>query len=137
MDGYGKRVLVVDDDAGCRDLVVAQLEQEGYAVQTAGDGLAGLEKMRWRHFDAVIADCRMPGLSGTAFIEFSKIAWPDIPVILLTGDFTCLANDAGNIEAVACIRKPYEAVMLLSVLRSVTQSVSTDRAACAMVEMRR
>jgi CheY-like chemotaxis protein len=43
MDGYGKRTLVVDEDAGCRALVEAQLEREGYAVQTACDGVAGFK----------------------------------------------------------------------------------------------
>jgi PleD family two-component response regulator len=46
IDGYGKRILVNDDDADCRALVEAQLEQEGYAVQTACDGVAGLDEVR-------------------------------------------------------------------------------------------
>lgn len=84
MDGYGKRILVVDDDVGCRALVEAQLEQEGYAVQTACDGVAGLDEMRKRRFDAVITDCRMPGFIGHEFAGICGIAWPDIPLILLT-----------------------------------------------------
>lgn len=35
MDGYGKRVLIIDDGSGCRALLEAQLAQEGYAVYTA------------------------------------------------------------------------------------------------------
>ena len=35
MDGYGKRIRVIDEDADRRALLEAQLEQEGYAVQTA------------------------------------------------------------------------------------------------------
>ena len=41
MNGYGKRILVVNEDADRRALLEAQLEQEGYAVQTACDGVAG------------------------------------------------------------------------------------------------
>lgn len=134
MDGYGKRILVVDDDAGGRSLLVEQLEQEGYAVQTAGDGLTGLEKTRWRHFDAVIANCRMPGLSGVEFLEFSNIVWPDTPVILLAGDLTYWADYGGEFDRAVCIRKPYEATLLLSVLRSVTASILADHEAWSVAD---
>ena len=61
MDGYGKRILVIGDDDDCQALLEAQLEQEGYAVQTACDGVAGLvDEMRKRRFDAVITDGHMP-----------------------------------------------------------------------------
>jgi CheY-like chemotaxis protein len=46
MDEYGKGILVVDEDAGLRAVLRAQLEQEGYAVQTACDGVAGTDEMR-------------------------------------------------------------------------------------------
>jgi DNA-binding response OmpR family regulator len=46
MDGYGKRIRVIDEDADRRALLEAQLEQEGYAVQTACDGVAGADEMR-------------------------------------------------------------------------------------------
>lgn len=133
MDGYGKRILVVDEDAGCRALVEAQLEHEGYAVQTASDGVAGLDEMRKRRFDAVITDCRMPGFIGHEFAGFCRIAWPDIPLIILTGDFNFLTDYADEFDAAVCIRKPYEAAMLLSVLRTVIQPVSTAQATFFMV----
>lgn len=136
MDGYGKRILVVDDDAGCRALLEAQLGQEGYAVQTVSDGLAGLDEMRKRRFDAVIADGHMPGLSGLEFAEFSGIAWPDTPVILLSADLNYLMEYADERGAVACIRKPYEASMLLSVLRTATQPASADQATFPVVQMK-
>jgi len=37
MDGYGKRILLIDDDARCRALLEHQLGQEGYVVQSACD----------------------------------------------------------------------------------------------------
>ena len=136
MDGYGKRILVVDDDAGCRALVEAQLEQEGYVVQTACDGVAGLDEMRKRRFDAVIADGHMPGFSGHEFAGFCGIAWPDTPIIILTGDLNSLTDYADEVDAAVCIRKPYEATMLLSVLGAVTQPVSTEQATFSMAQMK-
>jgi CheY-like chemotaxis protein len=136
MDGYGKRILVIDDDAGCRAVLEAQLEKEGYAVRTAGDGLEGLHEMHTRRFDAVIADCRMPGLTGIEFAELCRISWPDTPIILLSGDpnyFTQYAEESG---AVACIHKPYEATLLLSVLRLATQHVSSDQGRSLPAQMK-
>ena len=86
MDGYGKRILVVDEDAGCRALVEAQLDPEGYAVQTARDGGAGLTEMRKWRFDAVIAAGHMPGSSaansqgsaGSRGLTLQSFSFPEI-----------------------------------------------------------
>ena len=135
MGGYRKRILVVDEDAGCRALVEAQLEQEGYAVQTACDGVAGLHEMRKGRFDAVIADGHMPGFIGHEFAGFCGIARPDTPVILLSGDLTSVTDYADEVGAVACIRKPYEAAMLLSVLCIATQPAPTEQATFPVAQM--
>jgi CheY-like chemotaxis protein len=124
MDGYGKRILVVDDDAACRALVEAQLEQEGYAVHTACDGVAGLDALQQRRFAAVITDGHMPGLHGLELVRFCKIAWPDTPVILLSGDLNEVTDCDNDVAAAACLRKPYEAAMLLRTLRTVTHQAS-------------
>jgi len=128
MDGYGKRILVVNEDAGRRALLEAQLEQEGYAVQTACDGVAGADEMRKRRFEAVIADGHMPGFSGHEFAEFCRSAWPVTPVILLSGGRIDVTDHTDEGDSAACLRKPFEAAMLLSVLRTVTQPVSTEQA---------
>ncbi len=91
--------------------------------------------MRKRRFEAVITDCRMPGFIGHEFAGFCGIAWPDPPLIILTGDLNSLTGYADEFDAVACILKPYEAAMLLSVLRTVTQPVSTEYATFSMAQM--
>ena len=126
MDGYGKRVLVIDDGNGCRALLEAQLAQEGYAVHTAYFGIAGLpDVVRNRRFDAVIADNHMPGFTGREFAKYCRITWPDTPLILLMQDRNSLTDYAAESNAAAYIPTPYEADMLLSVLRRVMQPVST------------
>jgi CheY-like chemotaxis protein len=128
MDGYGKRILVVDGDVGRRARLEVQLEQEGYAVQSACDGVAGAEEMRKRHFDAVIADSHMQGFGGIEFAECCKVAWPGTPIILFSSDLNHTTDNAGDVDGAARIRKPYEAAMLLRVLHTATQSVSTEQA---------
>jgi two-component system OmpR family response regulator len=135
MDGYGRRILVIDDDGGYRVLLEHQLEQEGYVVQSACDGRAGLEEMGKRRFDAVIADGHMPGLSGLEFAEYSRIAWPKTPVILLSVDPGCFADHRDRSGGVACLHKPYDCTLLLSVLRTAIQQASCDHTAFSMTQM--
>lgn len=135
MDGYGKRILVIEGDDGCRTLLEAQLEQESYAVQTACDGLAGLDKMRTRRFDAVIADSHMPGLNGLEFSEFCGITWPGTPIIFVSSDPSDLTDTAERYDAVARVRKPYEATLLLSLLHTATRPVSANQATFPIAQM--
>ena len=135
MDGYGKRILVVNKDAGRRALLEAQLEQEGYVVQMACDGVAGADEMRKRHFEAVIADGHMPGFSDHEFAEFCRSAWPVTPVILFSGDLIYVMDYTDEDDAAACLRGPFEAAMLLSVLRTVIQPVLTEQGAFFRAQM--
>jgi DNA-binding response OmpR family regulator len=104
MDGYGKRILVIDKDVGRRAFLEAKLEEEGYAVQTACDGVAGTDEMRKRHFDAVIADGHRSGFRGIEFAKYCRTAWPDTLVILFTKDLNCTTNNEGEVDAASiCI----------------------------------
>ena len=60
----GKRILVVEDDPGAIRLVSYTLEQEGYEVITALNGLEGLKKARADKPDLLILDVMLPGLDG-------------------------------------------------------------------------
>lgn len=89
--------------------------------------------MRKRHFDAVIlVDGHMPGFSDHEFAEFCRSAWPVTPVILFSGDLIYVMDYTDEVDAAACLRGPFEAAMLLSVLRIVTQPVSTEQATFSM-----
>ena len=60
-----RRVLVVDDDRGIRDLLRFMLESDGYTVETANDGVAGLEALtRTNEIWIVLLDINMPRMSG-------------------------------------------------------------------------
>ena len=133
MDGYGKRILVVEEDPSCRALLEVQLEQEGYAVYAACDGVAGTEEMRKRRFDAVIADGHMPGFSGIEFAKFCRVSWPDTLVILLTRDLNCTTNNEGEVDA-ASMSMPCHTTQLLSLLRTATPPVSIEQATFSMAQ---
>ncbi len=81
-----KSILIVDDSAVIRDALSFRLEMEGFEVQTAGNGLEGLEKVQNTQFDTIIADVNMPKIHGYDFIKAirKKENYHDVPVIILT-----------------------------------------------------
>jgi CheY-like chemotaxis protein len=87
MSGTGKRVLVVDDEADVRGYLRTALEDEGFQVETAADGLEALEKVRRRPPDLISLDLVMPQHSGAKFYrELRKDKeLARIPVLIVTG----------------------------------------------------
>jgi two-component system, chemotaxis family, chemotaxis protein CheY len=127
MDGYGKRVLVVDDNEDVQYLLARLLEHAGYNVHLAADGLRALHEMKKRHFDAVITDYHMPRMNGREFMVLSRVVWPNTPIIFLSADTGDLADHVIEQGAFAWVRKPYEAQHLLSLLRSAMQQSPEER----------
>jgi two-component system OmpR family response regulator len=80
----GQKVLVVDDEAGIRDLLVDVLGMSGYAVTATEDGLRAFNTLKNEKFDIVIADVNMPQLDGYGLIERMRESGDMTPVILLT-----------------------------------------------------
>lgn len=85
-------ILIVDDDASQRRLIEFWLKEEGYSVVTASDGNAGLQTFENKSPALVVADIRMPGLSGLDLLTRIKSVNSDTPVILITAFAT--VNDA-------------------------------------------
>jgi CheY-like chemotaxis protein len=82
-----RRILLVDDDPGIREVARTVLEMVGgYEVETAASGLEGLEKARTSPPDAIVLDVMMPGLDGpgTFTLLQEQPETRDVPVILLT-----------------------------------------------------
>lgn len=82
-----KRILVVDDEADVRGYLRAALEDAGFAVETAVDGLDALEKVRANPPDLISLDLVMPRHSGARFYrEMQKDkSLAHIPVLIVTG----------------------------------------------------
>jgi CheY-like chemotaxis protein len=79
-------VLVVDDDAGFRELMRRVLEREGYTVTEADNGRAGLDQLREHLPGVILLDLMMPEMDGFEFLdEFRRHeAWRAIPVVVVT-----------------------------------------------------
>ena len=133
MQGYGKRVLIADDEEEVRRFVATVLEQAGYTVHGAADGVNALAEMKKRRFDAVISDYHMPRLNGEQFLLLSLLMWPEVPVILLSGDLIELPLMLQKPGALALVPKPFDPECLLRVLQKALSSVGPDCVADRMI----
>ncbi|MBV9463969.1 MAG: response regulator [Verrucomicrobiae bacterium] len=81
-----KRILLVEDSATTRKLERQILESEGYEVETAVDGLEGLEKVSSGSFDLVVSDVEMPRMDGISFCKAMRKnpAVQDLPFVFVT-----------------------------------------------------
>ncbi len=82
------RILFVDDEERLRVTTKAILESQGYDVQCAKDGLDGLAALKeWRP-DLIISDLHMPNMNGFEFLSVIRQQFPDLPVIVISGEFS-------------------------------------------------
>lgn len=85
-----ERLLIVDDDEFVRSITQEVLEQAGYSVEIAEDGLVAWEKLDRdsARFDLMLLDKKMPRLDGIALLKRLKPdeRFKELPVIMLTGD---------------------------------------------------
>jgi DNA-binding response OmpR family regulator len=115
MIGYGKRVLVVDEDERERLETVVVLEQVGFTVVQACDGLKALSEMQRRHFDAVVTDCHLPQMNGLDLLAQSRILWSETPVIILSK--TRYTKEMAEVRgAFAWIRRSTDPGVLMSIM---------------------
>jgi PAS domain S-box-containing protein len=114
------RILVVEDDALARMSVIAQLTAQGHTVDSAINGVEGLEKFTSSHFDLVVTDRAMPEMGGDQLAASIEKVSPATPVIMLTG-FGDLMEAKGEQPAGvdAVIGKPITLDALTDAIRKV------------------
>ncbi len=114
----GPAVLVVDDEQSLVETVRVLLEGEGFEVRTALSGEAALETFEEDGADLVLADVRMPRMSGVDLLEEVRDRSPGTPVVLMTAQASLeSAIRAVNLGATHYVRKPFENEELVAVLR--------------------
>jgi len=91
-------VLVVDDNAGIREIVSAYLAEDRHTVETAADGVEAMEKFLRTDFDLIITDRAMPRMNGLEFAAKVKRIKPKEPVILLTGFADVMGETEANVD---------------------------------------
>jgi CheY-like chemotaxis protein len=81
------RILIAEDDAALRGLVVRALNEDGHDLTTTNDGAAALDALQGRDgkFDLLLADVKMPVMDGVALALAAGRDRPDMPIMLMTG----------------------------------------------------
>ncbi len=122
------RILVVDDQPDCREVLAACLSVDRHEVKTAYDGPDALTQFSSGDFDLVITDHAMPGMSGETLAHAIKQQSATTPVILLTGFGELGSPDSPADSAVDLIlTKPISVAGLRQALHQITRSVSRTR----------
>lgn len=107
-------VLITDDDVNICSILRRCLDMEGYAVSTVHSGEEAMEALSQAHFDLLVSDLMMPGISGLELLDKAKIAYPDMAVLMITGvDDRSTALEALKKGAFGYIIKPFDLNELL------------------------
>ena len=88
MDEMQKRILIVDDDDEIRELLEFDVRSSGYFVDTATDGLEGLNKALNNTYDLILLDVMMPKMNGFDVCKNIRQAKLSIPILMLTAKGT-------------------------------------------------
>lgn len=112
------KVLVIDDEAGIREMLMYELSHRGYHVTTASDGEEALAAVRQEHFSVAVSDMMMPKMDGLALLVEFKKADPDMEVILITG-FATIDNAVEGMKrgAYDFLPKPFDLDRLDTTIR--------------------
>ena len=115
-------ILVIDDEQGILETLRILLKNEGFDVDTAQGGKAGLEKLKAGMPDIIITDVRMPGVSGIEILKAAKEEDPEAVVIMMTAQADMQATrQALNEGAYYHILKPFGNDELLAVCKRAAE----------------
>ncbi|MCE7795671.1 PAS domain-containing protein [Sphingobium sufflavum] len=117
----GETVLVVEDEAVVRGLIVEVLGELGYRAIEAADGVKGLEILRSdQRIDLLVTDIGLPGLNGRQVADGARIGRPDLKVLFMTGYAENAALASGFLEpGMAMITKPFAMEVLATRIREI------------------
>ncbi len=78
------RVMIIEDDEEMRSLLRDFFEEEGFETDSVSTGVDALRELSKDHFDLVITDIRMPGLTGLDILPTIRRLKPGTPIIAMT-----------------------------------------------------
>jgi len=111
-------VLVVEDEPVIRELMAILLEDEGYAVQQAVDGLQALEMLEQHGVDLVLSDVKMPRLDGASLVQCLRSRGDTIPVVLMSAVYAEV-----DLPGVCFLRKPVNCEHLLTIIAAALREI--------------
>lgn len=120
------KILVVEDDTSIQALLHDFLEEAGYRVVLAADGVDALAKFSGQNFDLILLDIMLPGIDGYRVCEVIRQK-SDVPVIMLTALDTEADQIRGlDLQADDYITKPFSMPVLLRKIAAVLRRASSQ-----------
>lgn len=110
--GRAVHILIVDDDAGIREVGARLLLRSGFLVDVAEDGEGAWQAMHQRRYDLILTDQNMPHLSGSELIVRMREAGVRVPVILMSGGETEPSGERAAMPD-AFLTKPFSLIGLI------------------------
>lgn len=92
---FAPRVLLVDDEPILNETLSAVLKSCGFVCRSAGDGFEALRLLRETPPDILISDLRMPNMSGFELLAIIRRRFPQIAVIVISGEFIANVESSG------------------------------------------
>jgi DNA-binding NtrC family response regulator len=112
------RILVIDDDETVRESLATVLEEQGFAVDTTGNGMEAIEKSKANLYNLALIDIRLPDMEGTRLLTEMRETTPKMVKIIITG-YPSLQNaiQAVNNGADGYLIKPFNMDNLLDAIK--------------------
>lgn len=120
-------ILVVDDDDPVRVMLARLLRTQGYGVLQAANASDARRLLGSQQPDLVISDIVMPGESGIELRRHIASAWPELPVILISGySAEGPAEFAARTPRTTFVQKPFAADQLLTLVEETLTPAQSD-----------
>ncbi len=115
-----KKILLVEDEKGIRNVLRDNLEYEGYSILEAEDGVKGLEIAKNENPDLIILDLMLPQMHGYDFIKQLKKTHTSIPIIIVSAKSEEIDKIKGlDLGADDYITKPFQIRELVSRIKAI------------------
>ena len=112
-------ILVIDDEAGIRDVLREIIADEGYRVFTAEDGIEGLQILESERVDLVVLDVWLPNMGGIDVLKQIKTDSPDVEVVIISGHANIdLAVKAVKLGAFDFLEKPLSLDRVTTIIKN-------------------
>ncbi|MCX6152902.1 MAG: response regulator transcription factor [Candidatus Kapabacteria bacterium] len=122
------KILVIEDERKVANFIKHGLEEERYTVETATDGIEGLEMAMNNQFDAILLDVMLPGKDGFTILKELRSNGFSTPILMLTARGTTEDRVQGlDLGADDYLPKPFSFEELTARLRSIMRRSSSDK----------
>jgi len=122
------KILIVEDDPGIYKFLQEGLEEEGYTIEIASDGIEGIEKYHQLKPDLILLDWMLPGISGLDVCKEIRKYNKELPILFLTAKETIKETIEGlRAGANDYIKKPFSFEELLERIKTHFRNSREDK----------